>query len=461
MNPGRAIWDDAASAVEISGALTPAPLDVAVVGGGLAGLSVAYHALLRHPGLRVAVIEAGLIGGGASGRSTGMVGPGVGQSLGALVRRLGRKAAGRAYAATLDAVRTTVALVRREGIACDLEETGQILVARSRGDRRRLHREAALMADLYLPHAALDDAHLETRIRLGPAEGSDADGPAGLRLSTAALVHPGKLVAGLAARVRARGGVLCQGLRVQPIRSDARTGSGLTLDAAPTQGNGPRIAIAARRVVVATGGYTPSLRLFTGRVLPLHLQALATAPLPPEALHHLAWGGREGIVETSRVFNYFRLTHDNRLVFGGGTPRYLWNGTSAAASAARALQGLESTLRRRFAAVPGMARVPITHAWTGLIDYVLDGLPMIGARRDEPRLLHVLGLCGHGLALSVAAGAWLADRLDDDGAPQAEVSALAPSWLRDRPGVLLPTEPVRWLACHAALGAMRVMDRLG
>jgi gamma-glutamylputrescine oxidase len=451
VNAGPAVWDDEGAALDITGPLPASPLDVVVVGGGLAGLSVAYHALVRCPGLRVAVIEAGRIGGGASGRNTGMVGPGVGQSLASLVRRVGPANARRLYEATLEAVRATVELVRREGIACDLEGTGQIVVARSRADRRRLRHQAEQMARLELPHAPLDDQGLQSRVQLGRAEGSDVDGPAGLCLPTAALVHPRKLAMGLANCVRARGGVLCEGQRVRPIRNGA-PGPLLRRDVEPTRRNGPTTRIAARRVVVATGGFTPSLGLFTGRVLPLHLQALATAPLPEVTLRHLGWRGREGIIEASRIFSYFRLTSDNRLVFGGGAPRYLWNGRNEARSAARSLRHLETALRQRFAAVPGMARVPITHAWTGVIDYVLDGLPVIGARKDEPRLLHVLGLCGHGLALSIAAGAWVADRLDDDvGRP----------WFRDRPGVLLPTEPVRWLACRAGTLGMSVMDRLG
>ena len=321
------------------------------------------------------------------------------------------------------------------------------------------------MDRLELPHASLDDLHLQARIRLERAFGSDADGPAALRLPAAALVHPGKLAAGLAASIRARGGALCQGLRVRPISSKGMTGPLLTLDAERTSGPGQRLQIAARRVVIATGGYTPSLGLFTGRVLPLHLQALATAPLPKAALDHLGWGGREGIIEASRVFNYFRLTADNRLVFGGGAPRYLWGDQNDTRSAIRPLRCLESELRRRFASVPGMARVPITHAWTGVIDYVLDGLPVIGARQDQPRLLHLLGLCGHGLAISLAAGAWVADRLEDDSVPAADAGSFGLTrlrpWFDDRPGLLLPTEPVRWLACRAATAAMNIMDQLG
>ena len=75
--------------------------DVAVIGAGLTGLSAAYHLLKHRPGLRLMVLEAGRIGAGASGRTTGMVGPGVGQSLAALVRRFGPEQARVLYAATL------------------------------------------------------------------------------------------------------------------------------------------------------------------------------------------------------------------------------------------------------------------------------------------------------------------------------------------------------------------------
>ena len=165
----------------------------------------------------------------------------------------------------------------------------------------------------------------------------------------------------------------------------------------------------------------------------------------------LGWRGREGVIEASRVFDYFRLTADDRLVFGGGVPRYGWNGRPSPAAEARALARLESAFHRRFADVPGLAKVPVTHRWTGVIDYVLDGLPTIGARRGRPGVLHLVGWCGHGLALSIAAGAWVADGLDR--------SAPSP-WprFRDRPP-LVPTEGLRWLVCRAAVSAMALRDR--
>ena len=429
------VWD--ASPQPPAQELPPGPFDLVVVGGGLAGLSVAYHALGRRPGLRVAVLEKARVGAGASGRNTGMVGPGVAQSLTALVRRVGPDAARALYAASLDAVRATRALVQRERIACDLEATGQLLVARTRADRRRLRDDVALRARLSLPHEALDDRGLRARIRL-EAAGADADGPAALHLPTAFLVDPAKLVAGLARCVRARGGRVCEDARVRrlcgdgPVRVEVEHGR-------------ETVSLVAQRVVVAAGSETPSLGVLRGRVLPLRLQVLATAPVPREALEFLGWRGREAVIGASRLFDYFRLTADGRLVYGGGAPRY--------GSDTPSFDRLERLIRERFAGVPGMAQLPVTHAWTGEIDYVLDGLPAIGPLRGRPGVLLAVGWCGHGLALSIAAGEWIADRLEG-------VVATEPlPWFRDRPP-LVPLEPVRRLACRAAIGTMALCDRV-
>ena len=442
------IWQEGAAAI-VSSLDFPVgetvDVDVAVVGGGLTGLSAAYHLAAARPGVRVALLEASVLGAGASGRNTGMLGPGVGQSLPALATRLGRDGAAALYRATLAAVSDVQALCAREAIACDLQMSGQLLRARSRGDRRRLGRQATLMRELELPFERLDDEAASRALRLPVAPGDDADGPAALRFAHAGLLHPGKLVAGLAISATARGASLYTGARVVAIggRDGGRRAS-------VSLAGGGRVL--ADDVVVATAGYTSGLDVLRGRVLPVHLQALATAPLAPEVLAALGWPGRDGVVEARRIFNYFRLTADHRLVFGGAAPRYHWRGRPPAGEA----QQLGASLRRELAAVfprdTGVDGLSVTNVWGGVIGYTLDALPVLGRDRERPAVVHALGWCGHGLALSVASGAWIA-RLVLESQP------LDGAWFRDR-SPLLPGEAVRWLSFRTAVAAMAVMDRV-
>jgi gamma-glutamylputrescine oxidase len=432
--------------------------DVAVVGGGFAGLSAALHLLGRAPGMRVVVLEAARAGAGASGRTTGMLGPGVGQSLAALVRRFGPARAAALYRATLRAVRDVERLIAVEGIDCDLVMGGQIVWARTASCRRRLARQARLFAALDLPVEVLDDAALLGALCLAPAPGSADDGPAALRLPIAGTLHPGKLVAALADRVRRRGGLLLEGARVARLDAPVARERPVRLEL------GGGATVVARDVVLATAGYTADLGVMRGRVLPVHLQALATEPLPPAAIARLGWARREGVVDARRVFSYFRLTADNRIVFGGGAPRYHWGGRTGGDAAgegdgegdggdrgaARALAKLEADLRRTFAPV---ADVTPSAAWTGVIGYVLDALPAIQRLRDRPGILHVGGWSGHGVALSLASGAWVAALVCDGAAPEDL------PWFRDRPP-LVPGEPIRFAAFHAAVAAMQALDRM-
>ena len=97
--------------------------------------------------------------------------------------------------------------------------------------------------------------------------------------------------------------------------------------------------------------------------------------------------------------------------------------------------------------------MPVTHAWSGVIGYTLDALPVIGRDRERPALVYALGWCGHGLALSVASGAWIARLVFEDRAGSTG------AWFRDRS----PRCPARRCAgCRSAprSAAMAVLDRV-
>ncbi len=433
-------WDDGAPGTRFPGG--ELRVDVAVVGGGFTGLSTALHVLRRQPGARVVVLEAETLGFGASGRTTGMLGPGVGQSVVALRRRLGPARARATYEATLQAVRDVMALVDSEAMDCELEAGGQLIVARAPAERTRLARSAEVLAELEAPFEALDDAALGGTLRMTTRRQGTAPGPAALRLPVAGTLHPLKLVRELAARVVARGGAVYEGARVLAIAEE--TG------ATRLQLAGGRVT--ADRVVLATAGYTTGLEHLRGRVLPVRLQALATAPLAADQRAAIGWRGREGILDGRRLFAYARLTADDRIVFGGGVPRY--RGDEVAPSAwARSDRAAQAALVRELHATFAVPRpLVVARAWSGTIAYTVDAMPSVGLTPGYTRTWHATGWCGHGVALATAAGAWLAE-LCMGGAPGADLpwSRPAPPWV--------PTGLARWVGFHATIAAMAARDR--
>ncbi len=417
-------------------------MDVAIIGGGFAGLSAALHLRKTNPAARVVVLEAERIGCGASGRTTGLLGPGVGQSLNALVRRFGRDRARSLYQASLDAVAAARNIVADECIDCELEMNGHLIVGRSAAGRRRLGAMAHLLESFSFPVEILEKNDLDNAIQLGPqaykAEGK-AGGPAALRLPFAGTLHPAKLLAGLANAASRRGARIFENARVLEI------GPGSPVHLKIHGGK-----VIADQVVIATAGYTTNLGLLRGRILPVLLQVLATEPLNDEALASLGWKRREGILDSKRIFNYCRLTKDNRIVFGGGAPRYRCGAALSESREGSALRTLTAELTGLF---PILERTRIRNCWTGVIGYIADGVPAVARMRGQPAVLHVVGWCGHGVALSIASGSWIARMIAGDSMPDDL------PWFRDDPP-LIPFEPLRWLAFRGAVCGMSVLDRL-
>jgi len=139
-------------------------------------------------------------------------------------------------------------------------------------------------------------------------------------------------------------------------------------------------------------------------------------------------------------------------VFGGGSPRYRWGGRTdgSGASASAALERLCTEMERTF---PNGASPAVARGWTGVIGYVADALPAIQRSRRNPSVVHVVGWCGHGVALSVASGPWVSS-LIWDGATEEDLP-----WFRnDLP--LIPSELARWVGFQSSVKMMSWMDRI-
>jgi len=406
--------------------------DVAVVGAGLAGTATALLLARRHAGARIVLVEAARVGAGATGQSTGVMGPGVGSGISQQRRVYGDAGARRIHAATEDAVRTGLRLIADEAIDCELRTPGQLVTALTPRHVQRLRRQAAAYAELGFDVPWLD------RDAVAQQLGSDAY-LGGIRLRPAAVLDPYRLVKGLAERAVAAG---VQLFEASPV-----------LAAQPGRLTCPRGQVRAATVVLATDAGTAGLGVLDRRVQPIDTHVLRTGHLPAGVLP-----GGTAVIDARNFFHYYRPTADGRLVFGGGPVRVRTNDAALeAAQSERIWRRLEDELRAVF---PALADVPVTDRWYGRTGATLDRMPVVGPLRDLPGAWAAVGWSGHGIALSLAAAHLLAEvvhpgrpaptRLDNNGIP----------WLRGT-APALPALPGRRIGIAAYLRWLDVADRAG
>lgn len=407
-------------------------VDVAIVGAGLVGLSCAYHLLVENPGSSVAVFDAADLGGGASGRTTGMVTPGVGQDFARLMTKLGRTRAAAAYQITREAVQYVSELIATEEIACEHHSGGQLVVARGAAGSRRLERQAQALTAAGQPYERLNGDALVARISLDRTSATKrADALAAIYISDAATLHPRKFSCGLARAIQRRGGKIVCNARVTAIHRGSSPS--LTLASGHT--------VNARAVVVSTGSESTELVGLTGRIIPIRLKVAVTQPLSASQMTALGWHRRECIVDSRKLFNYFRLTDDDRIVFGGGAPVF---GTQTRLD----FSDLRHELRQTFAFADNLE---IATQWGGTIDYTLDAMPVIGHISNEKNLIYAGGFCGHGIALGILSGKWVSEMLGHR-LPQPPLP-----WFR-RTAPLIPGQWLRKICFDAATGWMRLRN---
>jgi gamma-glutamylputrescine oxidase len=435
--PWQVSWDRVRATAPLKGL---GRAQIAVIGGGIAGLSAAYHLRRARPDLDVALLEARFVGSGASGRSTGMVGPGVGGTLATLRRRFGDVMATAMYRATVGAVNLLIRLVNEEELDCDMEISGQLKVAMTRRQAHLLQREAEAFDALGLEAMYYDARRVSDLILTASYQGA-------LRYPRAANINPARLCQELK-RVLLRDGV-----RIHENTPVKALNPGKPVELILEQG-----ALHADQVIVATDGYTGHIGLLAGRIVPLHTHVIMTEPLSQSALDALGWRGREAIIDCRTFFNYYRLTPDNRVLFGGAPALYRADKRARWAGAVDCVEpsAWDRLERELMAVFPVLRRVHIDQRWAGTIGCTLDNLPVVGNPLGLANVLFTGGWCGHGLALAMATGEVIADKAI--GASRRTAAVLP--WFRGN-APMLPPDPWRSAALDVYLALLDRVDRLG
>jgi glycine/D-amino acid oxidase-like deaminating enzyme len=420
--------------------LTPRPplpgdtdADVVIVGAGYTGLWTAYYLAGADPSLRIVVLETEIAGYGASGRNGGWCSALFPTSLSALARRHGRGRALAMQRAMQETVREVGRVVAAEGIDCDWQPGGTVVLARS---EVQLGRARAAVTEAR--EHGLDDADL---VLLDAAEARArcaADGVLGGTYTPhCAAVHPARLVRGLARAVERRGVTIFERTPVTAVRP----GAAVT----------PAGTVRAPVVVRATEGFTPALPGQRRAVAPVYSLMVATEPLPEETWAKIGLAGRETFSDHRHVIIYGQRTADGRLAFGGrGAPYHFGSRVHPAYDREpRVFTALRRVLGELFPVLG--SDVPVSHTWGGPLGVARDWAASVGLDRGTG-LAWAGGYVGDGVGTSNLAGRTLADLIRG-----AESDLTALPWVNHRSPRWEP-EPLRWLAVNAGLKLMFSAD---
>ncbi|SEE29561.1 NAD(P)/FAD-dependent oxidoreductase [Ruania alba] len=388
----RSYWlDTATPAGDFRRTPLPRRADVVVIGAGLTGLSTALH--LARDGAQVALVEEHTVGWGASGRNGGMATTGLAIGYPTAVKRYGQARAGAMFHAYNDAIDTVEKLVAEEGIDCHFDRVGKLTVASKASHYDGYQRAADMLADIGHEVRLVPPERIHTEI------GSDAF-PGGLVDPLGAAVHVGELCAGLA-RAGVRAGV---SIHEDCEVTELRKAGGARHDVHTSRG-----VIRADRVVVATSGYTGgALPWLRRRIVPIGSYIIATEPLSQELVDEIM-PTRRVASDTNRVCYYFRITPDNRLLFGGRA-RFA---VSVRESDAKSGRILHQGMLRIFPQLKGKR---IDYCWGGLVDMTMDQMVHAGERDG---VIHSVGYSGHGVQMATHMGSVIARMIagDEDANP--------------------------------------------
>jgi glycine/D-amino acid oxidase-like deaminating enzyme len=437
-DPERAIsyWLDASPAGPARPALHgDLEADVAVIGAGFTGLWTAIALADTEPALRIVVLEAESVGFGASGRNGGFCLASLTHGLANGIRHFPDELEllEREGVANLAAL---VAFARAEGIDCDLEESGGLDVA----DQPYQVDEFRAWVD----EAAEWGEHLEFMDR--DAMQAEVHSPrflAGLYRPPGrdVILDPAKLVRGLAWSAERRGVAIHETSRVTGV--ERRAGGVLVRTAGG--------CVRAEHAVVATSAYSGWFGRLSSHFVPVYDYALVSEPLTPDQRESIGWKRRQGMSDSNNQFHYFRLTADDRILWGGYDAIYHFNNGVGPSFDRRpaTFELLESQFRATF---PTLAQLRFPYRWGGAIDTTSRFTVTFGQALGG-RLTYALGYTGLGVGASRWAGAIVRDfilRPDSD--------LLRLRFVQSRP-VPFPPEPLRYAAVQAVRRELDRADR--
>ncbi|MFI1938996.1 NAD(P)/FAD-dependent oxidoreductase [Streptomyces purpureus] len=426
--------------------------DLLVVGGGYSGLWTALLAKERDPGRDVVLIEGREVGWAASGRNGGFCAASLTHGLGnGLARWPGElKTLEEMGERNLDAIEAAVAAY---GIDCDFERTGEIDVAtepHQLDELREMYAEAerlGLAGGLELLDQDAVRAEVDSPTFLGGLW--DRRG--------VAMLHPAKLAWGLKRACLELGVRIYENTQALDL---AAAGPGMAVRT-------PYGRILARRVALGTNVFPSLVKRVRHYVVPVYDYALMTEPLSEEQLAAVGWKRRQGLGDSANQFHYFRITADNRILWGGYDAIYPYGGRVSAEMDHRPETYLKLA-EHFFTCFPQLEGLRFSHAWGGAIDTCSRFSAFFGTAHGG-KVAYAAGFTGLGVGATRFGADVMLDLLSGRSTERTELEMV-----RSKP-LPFPPEPfawagigiTKWSLAHADTHGghrnlwLKAMDRLG
>ncbi|MGC3022653.1 NAD(P)/FAD-dependent oxidoreductase [Brevibacterium sp. FAM 24630] len=403
--------------------------DLVIVGGGFTGLWTALQAKERDPDRHVVLLEANSIGWAASGRNGGFCAASLthGYDNGAnhlpdendRLAELGRE--------NLDEIEAAVA---RYSMDCEFERTGELDVATE-------DYQVADLREAHDPDAGFifyDQQELSQMVKSPTYKGALWDS------REVAMLNPAKLCWELLRVIRELGVEVYEGTKVTSV-SDEKSTVRLTT---------PEATIAARNVALATNVFPSLLKRVSLHTVPVYDYALMTEPLSDEQLAAIGWDGRQGIGDCANRFHYYRLSADNRILFGGWDAVYHY-GRQISWKYDQRPETFETLAEHFFETFPQLEGLKFTHKWGGAIDTCSRFFSFFTTAYGN-KVAMAAGFTGLGVGASRFAGTVMLDLLSGERTELTELEMV-----RKLP-LPFPPEPIAWLGITMTTNAMIKAD---
>ena len=408
-------------------------VDIAIIGGGFTGLSTAYNLRKEAPGLSVAVLEAEVVGFGASGRNGGFsmtlfgLEPSVTKFLFDHQRTI------EAHRYMERAVDYVDELVKEHNLQSEYWFPGFLRAATTPGYVKRIQHDLELLTSMGITGITWIEA---------PEIRNQVNSPrflGGWWEPRSGLLNPAKHVRELKRIAVQFGAKVYEDTPVLEIQRDT--------DFILTTRQGK---ITAKKVIFATNAYSHLIPQLKRKQVPAFTHMIVTEPLSQAQLEPIGWKNRQGVEDARNLVHYFRLTSDNRITIGGSDVSLAYGGDMEHDLNAQTFTTLEQDMLWLF---PHLKGIHITHRWGGPVSVPIQMAPAIGFLGDE-RAIYSLGCVGHGVSMTHLNGRTLADLAMERKTDLTDV------WFVNRHMIPWPPEPICIAASQVIRGYLRLEDRI-